>query len=76
MELETTDLERFASNVHGVDRLKYLWRGKGQPYQVPEELIASNSNDGDDVFGQYLDRLFLYKPTVTVSILCIRNGIN
>ncbi|KAI9592820.1 hypothetical protein BDF19DRAFT_415900 [Syncephalis fuscata] len=61
LDVETMDLERFAATVHGVDRLKYLWRGKGRPYNLPESIPA----DADmGRLEHYLEDMFLQMPSL------------
>ncbi|KAI8048655.1 hypothetical protein BDF22DRAFT_702025 [Syncephalis plumigaleata] len=60
LDVETRDLERFAATVHGVDRLKYLWRGKGRPYNLPEGIPASI---GIGELEYYLDHMFMQTPS-------------
>jgi hypothetical protein len=58
------DLERFATTVHGVDRLKYLWRGKGRPYNLPEGIPAGI---GIGELEYYLDHMFMQTPAPKVG---------
>ncbi|RKP10815.1 hypothetical protein THASP1DRAFT_27411 [Thamnocephalis sphaerospora] len=59
MDVETFDLERFAMTVHGVDRLKYLWRGRGRAYDVPDVVLG-----GDAKYENHLDQLFMRRPAL------------
>ena len=51
-DIETCNLEEFGKNVH-IERLKYLWRGKGAPEQTYWSFHGSRD------FGIELGKSFL-----------------
>jgi hypothetical protein len=52
-DIETCNLEEFSKNVH-IERVKYLWKGKGDP---PEQTYWSFHGSKD--FGIELGKSFL-----------------